>query len=734
MVHIEHGIGVFDGLVRMELAGIEREYLQVSYARGDRLYVPVHQADRLSRYVGAGDNTPAVSRLGTADWGLVKERAKRAVAEIADDLLKLYAEREMVKGYVYSPDTPWQDEMEALFPYQETDDQLHAVAAVKRDMESDRPMDRLICGDVGYGKTEVAIRAAFKAINDGKQVAFLVPTTVLAQQHYRNISNRLLRFPVRVDVLSRFRTQSQQQKTIDGLRTGKVDLVVGTHRLLSEDVEFKDLGLLIIDEEQRFGVAQKEQLKQLRTKVDVLTLSATPIPRTLHMSLSGIRDMSTINTPPKERQPVHTVLSEYDDLLLKQAIQREINRKGQVFVVNDRVRGIQALADRIERLVPDAVVAVGHGQMHERALEDVMVRFAEGDVDVLVATTIIENGLDIPNANTIIINRADKFGLARLYQLRGRVGRSALRGHCYLLYDKNAALSYDASRRLEAILESSEELGAGFRIAMRDLEIRGAGELLGARQHGNIDSVGFDLYTRLLAQAINEARRKKERFEKAIGSDGSLVQGTVEEETQLTVVNEAGVAAGSAAEGERHAVVTLAEEEQIPFDLEDPLAPPVVLDLPIDAKIPGWYIEDEGLRLQLYRRIAGITHPEVLDEMRQELVDRFGKDAETGSVPEEVENLFFQIRVKIVATRAGVERIGRDMDNLVLHSDALENMDRKTMQRRLRLGLGKISEEDGTFHADDAARVGRRSIYLPIDEAGLWRQVLLRTLEIMAVG
>ena len=516
VVHIEHGIGMFDGLVRMELAGIEREYLQVSYARGDKLYVPVHQADRLSRYVGAGESTPPVTRLGTADWQMVKDRAKRAVAEIADDLLKLYAERELIKGHVYSPDSPWQEEMEAAFPYQETDDQLHAVDAVKRDMESERPMDRLICGDVGYGKTEVAIRAAFKAINDGKQVAFLVPTTVLAQQHYRNISSRLNRFPVRVEVLSRFRTSAQQDKVIDGLRAGTVDLVVGTHRLLSQDVEFKDLGLLIIDEEQRFGVAQKEQLKQLRAKVDVLTLSATPIPRTLHMSLSGIRDMSTINTPPKERQPIHTVLAEYDDLLVKQAIERELNRKGQVFVVTHRIHGIQALADRIQRLVPKAVVAVGHGQMHERELEDVMMRFADGDIDVLVATTIIENGLDIPNANTIIINRADHFGLAQLYQLRGRVGRSAQRGHCYLLYDRNAVLSYDARRRLSAILESSEELGAGFRIAMRDLEIRGAGELLGARQHGHIDSVGFDLYTRLLAQAINEARRKKDRFEKAV--------------------------------------------------------------------------------------------------------------------------------------------------------------------------------------------------------------------------
>jgi len=730
VVHIEHGIGKFEGLTRMALGGIEREYLLVSYAREDKLYVPVHQADRLSRYVGSGDITPAVTRLGTADWQLVKERAKRAVAEIADDLLKLYAERELIAGHTYSPDSPWQAEMEAAFPYQETEDQLVAVDAVKRDMESDKPMDRLICGDVGYGKTEVAVRAAFKAINDGKQVAVLVPTTVLAQQHYRTMSTRLARFPVRVEVLSRFRTPAQQQKVIDGLRTGAVDLVVGTHRLLSQDVEFKDLGLLIIDEEQRFGVAQKEQLKQLRMKVDVLTLSATPIPRTLHMSLSGIRDMSTINTPPKERQPIHTVLAEADDVLIRQAIQRELNRKGQVFVVNDRVRDIYLLAERIQRLAPEATVGVGHGQMAERELEEVMMRFADGDIDVLVATTIIENGLDIPNANTIIINRADHFGLAQLYQLRGRVGRSAQRGHCYLLYDKHSPLSYDARRRLEAIIESSEELGAGFRIAMRDLEIRGAGDILGARQSGHIDNVGFDLYTRLLAQAINEARRKKDRFERALES-GQVVGS---ESTPAAIASATDESPNLQSPISQSPNLPISQSEELPFDLADPLQPPVQLDLPLDARIPATYIEDEELRLQLYRRIAGITHVEALDEMRRELIDRFGKDAQTGSVPEEVDNLFFQIRIKSLAARAGVDRIGRDMDNLVLHSDTLENIDRRTLERRLRIGLGRISEDDASFVPEDAARVGRRAIYLPIDEAGQWRQALTRTLEIMAVG
>lgn len=728
VVHLEHGIGTYDGLVTLKLDGVAREYLQVSYARNDKLYVPVHQADRLSRYVGAGEKTPMISRLGTADWQTVKERAKRAVADIADDLLALYAEREMAIGHMYSPDNPWQEEMEASFSYEETLDQLQAIEAIKQDMESTRPMDRLICGDVGYGKTEVAIRAAFKAILDGKQVAMLVPTTVLAQQHYRTISQRLSKFPVRVEMLSRFRTPAQQEKIIRGLREGSIDFVVGTHRLLSDDIDFKDLSMLIIDEEQRFGVSHKEKFKQLRTQVDVLTLSATPIPRTLHMSLSGIRDMSTIHTPPKERLPVHTVLSEFDETLVRQAVQREIDRNGQVFVVNDKIRGLQYLADRIQHLVPAARIIVAHGQMAERALEDAMLAFSEGEYDVLVATTIIENGLDIPNANTILINRAEHFGLAQLYQLRGRVGRSAQRGHCYLLYEKHTSLSYDARRRLAAIMESSEELGAGFRIAMRDLEIRGAGELLGARQHGNIDSVGFDLYTRLLAQAINEAKRKKDRFDKAV--QGDKVTGE-----QGDPVTERVPAGREITPSPPHSLTPppahlVTEVPDTPFDLEDPLAPPVQLDLPLDAQLPQTYIADEGLRLQLYRRIAGVTHLETLDEMRQELLDRFGKDEETGTVPIEVENLLFQIKIKILALKAGVERIGRELDQLVLKSEALENMNRPAMQRRIRTGLGQIDDEN--IDPEQSARVARRAIYLPIDDEGNWKIALVRTLEIMA--
>ena len=723
VVHLEHGIGQYDGLVKLKLDGVEREYLQVSYARSDKLYVPVHQADRLSRYVGAGEKTPMITRLGTADWQAVKERAKRAVADIADDLLKLYAEREMAIGHIYSPDNPWLEEMEASFPYEETPDQLQAIEAVKQDMESTRPMDRLICGDVGYGKTEVAIRAAFKAILDGKQVAMLVPTTVLAQQHYRTISQRLSKFPVRVEMLSRFRTPAQQQRILQGLREGSIDFVVGTHRLLSDDAEFKDLGMIVIDEEQRFGVSHKEKFKQLRTKLDVLTLSATPIPRTLHMSLSGIRDMSTINTPPKERLPIHTVLSEFDETLVRQVVQREIDRQGQVFVVNDKIRGLQYLADRIQHLVPTARIRVAHGQMPERELEDTMLAFSEGEYDVLISTTIIENGLDIPNANTILINRADHFGLAQLYQLRGRVGRSAQRGHCYLLYEKHTALGYDARRRLSAIMESSEELGAGFRIAMRDLEIRGAGELLGARQHGNIDSVGFDLYTRLLAQAINEAKHKKARFDKAMQNGAGQAAATGEQPEML--LHDAAVATPDLPVGQ-----SFTEVPDTPFDLDDPLAPPVQLDLPLDAQIPQTYIADDGLRLQLYRRIAGVTHLETLDEMRQELIDRFGKDEETGAVPEEVENLLFQIKVKILALKANVVRIGRELDQLVLRSEALENMNRPAMQRRIRLGLGQIDDE--SIDPEQSARVARRAIYLPIDDEGSWKVALVRTLEIMA--
>ncbi len=685
VVHIEHGIGRFHGLIKMALDGAEREFLHVEYAQGDQLYVPVHQADRLARYVGSGDVAPAMHRLGTTEWEQVKQRARRAVAEIADDLLELYAAREVVQGHAFSPDAPWQHELEAAFPYVETEDQLVAIEAVKQDMEQSRPMDRLICGDVGYGKTEVALRAAFKAIMDGKQVALLAPTTVLAQQHTTNFDRRLAAFPVTVAMLSRFQTPSQQDRVLSGLANGSVDLVIGTHRLLSNDVAFKDLGLLIVDEEQRFGVTHKERIKQLRTEVDVLTLTATPIPRTLHMSLTGVRDLSTIDTPPEERLPIKTFVGDFDETLVSQAILRELDRNGQVYFVHNRVQGIEQMAARVAKIVPEARIAIAHGQMPERELSSVMLAFAEGEYDVLVCTSIIESGLDIPNANTIIINRADMFGLAQLYQLRGRVGRSAVRAYAYLLVDKYKTLTEEARRRLDA-LEEASELGAGFRIAMHDLEIRGAGELLGARQHGHIVAVGFDLYTRLLAQAVRSARRS--------GRDAGT----------------SGIADSDSAampEGAGHAVRN--SQSAIRNRLDDPLAPTVTLDLNLPARIPEDYVPETGLRLQLYRRLAGLTTLEAVDEISQEFSDRFGP------VPEEVQNLLYVVRVKVLAVNAGVEAIALEEGQLLIKSAGLETMDRAALQKKLQA-------------SGIPARVARRAIWLELREGDAWRDDLVKTL------
>ena len=677
VVHMEHGIGQFLGLFKMTLDGVEREYLRIDYAKGDRLFVPVHQADRLARYVGASDDAPLLHRLGTTDWEQVKARARRAVAEIADELLELYAAREVVQGHAFGPDAPWQAELEASFPYVETEDQLVAVEAVKHDMEQPRPMDRLICGDVGYGKTEVALRAAFKAIMDGKQVAVLAPTTVLAQQHYTNFLRRLSAFPITVKMLSRFRTPAQQERALEGMATGQVDLVIGTHRLLSKDVVFKDLGLLIVDEEQRFGVTHKERIKQMRTEVDVLTLTATPIPRTLHMSLTGVRDLSTIETPPEERLPIKTFVGEYDETLIRQAVLRELDRNGQVYFVHNRVQGIEQMAARLGRIVPEASIAIGHGQMPERELSTVMLAFAEGEYDVLVCTSIIESGLDIPNVNTIIINRADQFGLAQLYQLRGRVGRSATRAYAYLLVARYKTLTHDARRRLEAIQEASE-LGAGFRIAMQDLEIRGAGELLGARQHGHIAAVGFDLYTRLLTQAVTEAK------ERAAMDDGRLTNDTGDRGPS-SIVNRRNL-------------------------LEDPLAPTVQLDLNLPARIPEEYVPEAALRLQLYRRLAGLTTLEAVDEIAQEFTDRFGP------VPEQVQNLLYIVRVKVLAVNAGVEAVSQEDDQLLFKSTGLAAADRAALQDRLKA--------QGV-----PARVARRGIWLAIRADDLWQRDLIKTLE-----
>ena len=608
-VHIEHGIARFTGVTTMSTDNTEKEYLVLQYANGDKLYVPTDQIDRVNRYIGAGDRPPVLSRLGTQEWRRTKQRAKESVEIIAQELLALYAAREVVPGFASSRDTVWQQELEASFPYVETPDQIEALKQVKEDMEKTKPMDRLVCGDVGYGKTEVAIRAAFKAVMDGKQVAVLVPTTVLAQQHFSTFSQRLDAFPIRIEVLSRFRTPKEQPVILDGLANGSVDICIGTHRLLQKDVAFKDLGLLIIDEEQRFGVAHKEHLKKMRREVDVLTLSATPIPRTLHMSLVGVRDMSTMETPPEERLPIKTYVAEYDDHLIREAILKELEGNGQVFFVHNRVQSIAYIASKLQSLVPEAKIAIAHGQMPEAELEAVMVDFTQGKSDVLVCTTIIESGLDMPNVNTLIINKADKFGLTQLYQLRGRVGRGANLAYAYFLFDKGKHLTPTAEKRLRTIFEATE-LGAGFGIAMKDLEIRGAGSLLGVKQSGYISAVGFSLYTRLLAEAVDEQKAKQ-----------------------------AGVA----------------EKVTRPSRLPAP-----TIDLPLPAYIPEEYVSDLNTRLSLYQSLVKLEKVEQVEALAQEFGDRFG------APPPEVRNLLYALRIKILAAKAGIESISTEERQIVL--------------------------------------------------------------------
>jgi transcription-repair coupling factor (superfamily II helicase) len=602
LVHADHGIARYGGLVRRTVENVEREYLELQYADNDRLYVPADQLDAVSRYVGPTDHPPALTRLGSQEWMRAKRRVKQAVVELAQDLLDLYARRELAIGHAFAPDGPWQMEMEAAFPFVETADQLEAIAEVKADMERPRPMDRLICGDVGYGKTEVAVRAAFKAVADGKQVAVLVPTTVLAEQHGSTFRERTAGFPVRVEVLSRFRSEQEQRDIVAGILTGEVDIAIGTHRLLQKDVEFKDLGLVVIDEEQRFGVSHKERLKQMRAEVDSLTLSATPIPRTLQMSLVGIRDMSSVMSPPEERQPIRTYVMQWDDEILREAIDRELQRGGQVYFVHNRVHNIERIVARLREIVPDARIAVGHGQMPEEQLERVMMEFGAGDQDVLVCTTIIESGLDIPNANTIVINNANQLGLAQLYQLRGRVGRAANRAYAYLLYDKDRAMSEPAQKRLEAIFEATE-LGAGFQIALRDLEIRGAGNVLGNQQSGHIAAVGFDMYSKLVAEAVFALKS---------------------------------AVAPQAVTG------------------PPPLPPAPSIDLPLSAHIPEQYVPEVHARLAVYQRVADIETAEGVAEMQAELTDRFGP------IPRSVENLLYVSLAKSLARRCGVESIKTD--------------------------------------------------------------------------
>ncbi|HEY8393739.1 MAG TPA: transcription-repair coupling factor [Thermaerobacter sp.] len=564
VVHVHHGIGRFLGLKTMEVQGVQRDYLALQYAGGDRLYVPTDQIDLVQKYVGAEGHQPRLAKLGSSEWSKVKQRVKESVRELAGELLALYAARQAVRGHAFSPDTPWQRQFEEAFPYEETPDQLEAIAAIKADMERPQPMDRLLVGDVGFGKTEVAMRAAFKAVQDGKQVAVLVPTTVLAYQHERTFKDRFAQFPVTIRTLSRFASTAEQAEILSGLARGTIDIVIGTHRLVQPDVRFKDLGLLIIDEEHRFGVADKERLKQLKQNVDVLTLSATPIPRTLHMALAGIRDLSRIDTPPENRFPVQTFVVEWNEGLVRDAIERELRRGGQVFYVHNRVQSIQAVRRRLERLVPGARFAVAHGQMPEAQLERVMVDFMDGKADVLICTTIIESGLDMPNVNTLIVEDADRLGLAQLYQLRGRVGRSDRVAYAYFTYRRDKVLTEDAQKRLQAIKDFTE-LGSGFKLALRDLEIRGAGNLLGHEQHGFIASVGFDLYAQLLEEAVRELK------------------------------------------GQRR----------------PPRLKPVV-DLVVDAHIPDAYIRDARQKIEFYKRVNLAETPRELAEIRESLQDRYG--------------------------------------------------------------------------------------------------------------
>ena len=592
VVHEEHGLGIYRGIEKVERDKVTKDYIKIEYGDGGNLYLPATRLESIQKYSGADGRKPKLNKLGGGEWAKTKSRVRGAVQEIARDLVKLYAARQEKNGFQYGPDTVWQKEFEELFPYEETEDQLDAIEAVKSDMESKKIMDRLICGDVGYGKTEVALRAAFKAVQDSKQVVYLVPTTILAQQHYNTFVQRMKDFPVRVDMLSRFRTPAQQKQTLEGLRKGMVDIVIGTHRVLSKDLEFKDLGLLIVDEEQRFGVTHKEKIKKLKENVDVLTLTATPIPRTLHMSLAGIRDMSVLEEPPVDRMPIQTYVMEYNEEMIREAINREMARGGQVYYVYNRVTDIEEVANRIAGLAPEAVVTYAHGQMREHELERIMADFINGDIDVLVSTTIIETGLDIPNANTLIIQDADRMGLSQLYQLRGRVGRSSRTSYAFLMYKRDKMLREEAEKRLQAIREFTE-LGSGIKIAMRDLEIRGAGNVLGAEQHGHMEAVGYDLYCKMLNQAVK-----------------ALKDGETQEESFETTV-----------------------------------------ECDISAYIPASYIKNEYQKLDIYKRISAIETQEESMDMQDELMDRFGE------IPASVDHLLRIAALKGQAHRAYVTEV-----------------------------------------------------------------------------
>jgi len=630
VVHINHGIGQYMGVRTLEIEKIQRDYLFIKYQGADALYVPTDQIRMIQKYVGAEGHEPKLNRLGGTEWARVKHRVRESVRQMAQELLRLYAVRESIRGYQFSKDLPWQGEFEDAFIYEETPDQLQASDSIKQDMEKPRPMDKLLCGDVGYGKTEVALRAAFKAVMDGKQVAFLVPTTILAQQHFNTMKDRFAGFPIKVAMMSRFLSNREQAEVAKSIKQGLVDVVVGTHRLLQSDVTFKDLGLLIVDEEHRFGVAHKEQMKQLKLNVDVLTLTATPIPRTLSMALSGIRDMSLIETPPEDRFPVQTYVLEYDDELVRDAIVREVSRGGQVFYVHNRVQSIQRIAEHVQSLVPQCRIAVAHGQMREDALEQVMIEFLAGEYDVLACTTIIESGLDMANVNTLIVENADHMGLAQLYQLRGRVGRSNRLAYAYFTYRKERVLTETSEKRLQAIRELTE-LGSGFKLALRDLEIRGAGNVLGPEQHGFIISVGFDLYVQLLDEAIKELKGEK-----------------LEAEPQ-----------------------------------------PVVIDIAQDAFIPDSYVADPRQKIDLYKKIVAVETVDDADEVAEEVLDRYGHP------PAPVQNLLSVARIKVLSRRLGVTSIQQQKDRLTLRLGAADRQKLERVVNFLRGIRGRFTISTG---------------------------------------
>ena len=648
VVHEEHGLGIYKGIEKVERDKVIKDYIKIEYGDGGNLYLPATRLESIQKYAGAEAKKPKLNKLGGTEWNKTKTRVRGAVQEIARDLVKLYAARQEKAGFQYGTDTVWQREFEELFPYDETDDQMDAIDAVKKDMESRRIMDRLICGDVGYGKTEVALRAAFKAVQDSKQVVYLVPTTILAQQHYNTFVQRMKDFPVRVDMLSRFCTPARQKRTLEDLRKGMVDIVIGTHRVLSKDMQFKDLGLLIIDEEQRFGVAHKEKIKHLKENVDVLTLTATPIPRTLHMSLAGIRDISVLEEPPVDRTPIQTYVMEYNEEMVREAINRELARNGQVYYVYNRVTDIDEVAGRVQALVPDAVVTFAHGQMREHELERIMADFINGEIDVLVSTTIIETGLDISNANTMIIHDADRMGLSQLYQLRGRVGRSNRTSYAFLMYKRDKLLREEAEKRLQAIREFTE-LGSGIKIAMRDLEIRGAGNVLGAEQHGHMEAVGYDLYCKMLNQAVLALKGE-----------------TLEEDSYDTVV-----------------------------------------ECDIDAYIPGRYIKNEYQKLDIYKRISAIETEEEYMDMQDELMDRFG------DIPRSVENLLKIASIRALAHQAYVTEvvINRQEVRLTMYQKAKLQVDKiPDMVRSYKGDLKLVPGDVPSFHYIDRRNKNQDSL------------------------